>query len=373
LRRSFTIANNFRAPFSPLSLPPSQFVFVYLAAMREGAALAAQLGEAADAAAFSAALSKGLAFANAPIATAANGTTGGGMWNATGGFFQDVWWDGRSTNYTLTDNVVGSFFGLVDDARTAAVFAHSSGAGNEAPWGMRNFFPYLPHADDPPGVYGNGGIYGWLTCIEATTRLMRGDEAGGERIWRGMSSAMLYRADQPALHQSFEYLDGNSGQAMGAFPFGGDGACFMVASLGASEWAFDEAVGAWRLTLRAPGLRPSAGLELLRPLGARAGGREVGGGDLGMGGGGAVAFVRLAFASGSELRADIVVGVVPAVGGARGTGRHAWAARAGAGCAAELGGGVWVVDCALGEGVVGEHVRVLVDVRVAVRRAGEGA
>ena len=129
------------------------FVFVYLAAMREGAAMATRLGFAADAAAFATSLAAGLRYVNAPITVGVNGT-GEGMWNSSGGYFQDVWFDGRTTNYTLTDNVVGSFFGLVDDNRTLSVFAHSSASGNEAPWGMRDYFPYLPGADDPQGVYG---------------------------------------------------------------------------------------------------------------------------------------------------------------------------------------------------------------------------
>ena len=182
--------------------------------------------------------------------------------------------------------------------------------------------------------------------------MMRGDLAGGERIWSGMSQTMLYRADQPALHQSFEYLDGNTGLAMGAFPFGGDGACFMVASLGASEWAWDEVDGAFRLTLRAAALQPAAGLTLLRPLGGRAlaggveGENEEGGSD--GGGGGATAFVRLSFGDAFSLLADVVDGAVPAgvaagagaaaagaapaAGAGRGTGRHEWRAKAGAHC-----------------------------------------
>jgi hypothetical protein len=349
------------------------FIFVYLAAMREGAALAAQLGFAADAASFSASLAAGLAYANAPITNGA-----AGMWN-TSGFFQDVWWDGRSTNYTLTDNVVGSFFGLVDDARTAAIFAHSSANGNESPWGMRDYYPYLPNADDPPGVYGNGGIYGWLTCIEATTRMMRGDLAGGERIWRGLSTTMLYRADQPALHQSFEYLDGNTGLAMGAFPFGGDGACFMVASLGASTWAFDDEAGAHRLTLRARALQPAAGLTVLRPLGGRArafglgsGGAATagGGGVSAFEGGGASAFVRLSFSSPSEMSADVVGGVVPsnATRSGRGTGRHEWVSVASCAVTPAAAGGAWAVECPLPGGGA-PAVRVL----VAVARAASGA
>ena len=346
------------------------FVFVYLAAMREGAAMATRLGQTADAAAFAASLAAGLAYVNAPITTLPNGTTGAGMWNTTGGFFQDVWWDGRNTNYTLTDNVVGSFFGLVDDARTKAVFAHSSANGNEAPWGMRDFFPYLPHADDAPGVYGNGGIYGWLTCIEATTRMMRGDVAGGARIWSGMSNTMLYRADQPAQHQAYEYLDGNTGLAMGAFPFGGDGACFMVSSLGASEWGFDEAAAAWRLRLRAPALQPAAGLELLRPLGGRA---LAAGADAGAGtGGGATAFVRLRFASATDLLADVLDGVRAAAPGPRaprGTGRHEWTVRRGANCLVTGGGagGAWAVECG---GAGAGRMRVLVDASAAIELGG---
>jgi hypothetical protein len=331
------------------------FVFVYLAAMREGAALATQLGFAADAAAFSASLSAGLAFANAPISNGA-----GGMWNNTSGFFQDLWWDGRETNYTLTDNVVGSFFGLVDDARTSAIFAHSSANGNEAPWGMRDYFPYFPNADDPPGVYGNGGIYGWLTCIEATTRMMRGDLTGGERIWRGLSNTMLYRADQPALHQSFEYLDGNTGLAIGSFPFGGDGACFMVASLGASTWTFDEEASAHRLTLRARALQPAAGLTVLRPLGGRA--RAFGLSASASEGGGASAFVRLVFASAAELSADVVGGVVPlnAARSGRGTGRHEWVSVASCAATPAAAGGAWAVEGPLPGGGA-PAVRVLVE------------
>ena len=251
------------------------FCFVFLEALREGIQFAKVLNLPDDVVLFSDAYNQGLAYMTHPISTLDGGNErGSGMWNASG-FFQDIWWDNRNTNYTLTDNSVGAFFKIVPDSTSQQIFRWLSQNGNEGPFGMRDFYPYLPNVDDPPAVYGNGGVYGWLTCIEAVSRMMRGDYNGGERIWKKMSNQMLYANDQPAKNMAFEYMNGDTGLDMGAFPFGGDGACFMIASLGASEWMRLED-GNHRLLIRSPHLQPptsfsssSSGistLEIIRPL-----------------------------------------------------------------------------------------------------------
>jgi hypothetical protein len=258
------------------------FCFIFLEAMREGAQFAKLLNLQDDFVLFTDALNQGLAFMTHPISTThvnqnEEETAGGGMWNATGGFFQDIWWDNRNTNYTLTDNSVGAFFQLIPDSTSQIVFKWLSLNGNEGPFGMRDFYPYFPNADDPPGVYGNGGVYAWLTCIEAVSRMMRGDYSGGERIWKKMSNQMLYAEGQPAKNMAYEYMNGDTGLDMGAFPFGGDGACFMVASLGASQWMRLLDGDIHRLLLRSSMLQPplfslsnfsssSTSLEIIRPL-----------------------------------------------------------------------------------------------------------
>ena len=327
------------------------FCFIYLAAMRDGAQFAAQLNQTADAAEYSAALEEGLAFMLRPYAPVVNASASG-MWNARG-FFQDVWWDGHVTNYTLTDNSIGSFFGLVDDAHASATFAWLTASGVEGPFGMRDFYPYFPFADDPPGQYGNGGTYGWQACIEAVNRMQHGDFAGGERIWTKMSTTMLYRTDQSSKNQAYEYMNSDTGVDMGAFPFGGDGACFMIASLGYSEF-FRSGAGAFSLVLRSASMRPRAGLTLLRPI---------------LDGAGVAALLRIAFdGSGGAPAASLVVAGVGA--GAGGTGRHTWREVDGSACRSAhapkgTAAAAWSVECGLG-GALGGRVglpTLTVDVR----------
>lgn len=223
------------------------FCFTFLAALRVGSQAAALLGATGDAAAFKAAYDKGFAFMHAPLVhNAVTKVWSGGMWNVSQRFVQDVWWDGRLTNYTLLDQTVGVFFNVLAPERISGVFAWLSGAsGVEGPFGERNLHPYLPHASDPPAVYGNGGAYPWLNFIDATARLTHGAIADGQRIWDKITSTMLYRpaSSSPGYvpHMAYEYVHGETGDAMGAFPFGGDGAGFLVASQGFSSWARTDA------------------------------------------------------------------------------------------------------------------------------------
>jgi hypothetical protein len=189
------------------------FVAVHLAALRVGAEAAAALGAGGDADLFSAALARGSAFFHAPLTCGQPGGCGGGMWNASGGFWGDVWWDGSARNYTLTDQFVASLFGATDSAHGAAAAAHLLGAsGNDGPAGLRDFYPYFPHADDPPAVYGNGGVYVWMNCALVATLLGMGQRDAGAALWEKVTARALYSPDQPALHQAWEYLNGDTGK-----------------------------------------------------------------------------------------------------------------------------------------------------------------
>jgi hypothetical protein len=176
---------------------------------------------------------------------------------------------------------VGTFFGVTDPDRIPRVFSYLSSAGAEGPAGFRDFFPYFPNAADPPAVYGNGGVYPWLNSIEITNRLIHRD-AGGERVWGKLTRSLLYNSSGQQ-HCTWEYLNGDTGATMGAVPFGGDGAAFMVSLLGFSSWGREggsiQGFGlprsgrqaalpgpAHHFTLRLRALRPEPGAQLLRAL-----------------------------------------------------------------------------------------------------------
>ena len=260
------------------------FVAVHLAALGVGAAAAGALGEGADAALFASARAAGLAFMLAPVACdAAGGGCGGGMWNASGGYLQDVWWDASRRNYTLSDQFVAALLGVTDEAHNSALLAHLLGAsGNNGPGGLRDFYPYFPHASDPPAVYGNGGAYLWINCGAVAALLAQGGagaEASAWALWDKVTAASLYSPSLPALHQSWEYLNGDTAAAMGAAPFGGDGACFAVAQLGGRySWGLAQPpvavvpVGGWG---RGEGAAAAAGSA------GSAGSAGVGGGGAG--------------------------------------------------------------------------------------------
>lgn len=246
------------------------FDLLYLAAVRVGGQMAAVLGEAADEARFATWYAAGYAFVNADFSYVYNATLGGydvtGLWNESAGVYQDSWFDGRPIGWVYADAAVGAFFGVVpaDRARRVDDWLHLRGPENA--FGLRNVWPYLTfNGTDPPGQYGNGGVYPWFNCISVATRLRSGLAARGAGLFANLTNNMLYRRDQPLPYTPFEYAHGDTGLDDGDAPQGWDGSCFLRASLGA--WALAPASRVWA---HPPG-------DLLAALRGAAGGGDVAG------------------------------------------------------------------------------------------------
>ena len=234
--------------------------FTFIGAMLVGAGAASALGEGEAAAQYSAAAQKGLSAAEALL------------WDASGAIYRDIWWDGARPsaypNYALSDQTVATFLGLpLPGGRGEAMLSGVGAAGLVKRFGVVDLFPYLPGVDNPPSVYGNGGNYPWLTCMHANSLLSYTDTRHqGLALFQAMADQMLFNKSQPAQNVAWEYMQGETGVDMGAFPHGETAACFAVASRGASQWLRVVAPGlpgaAFQLTL----LHRNVSATLLRPL-----------------------------------------------------------------------------------------------------------
>jgi len=212
--------------------------FTYLAALRVGIATAIVLGDADSVTAFTALLNLGLNFTERVL------------WDAEAGLYKDIWWDGKRLasypTYVLSDQTSGVFFGVpLPVGRASSMIEALAEWGSVKKYGLVDIYPFLPGVDDPEAVYGNGGIYPWLTCMHVSSMLASGDmktRGDGLALFSSMANQMLFNVSQPAMSVAWEYMHGLTGRDMGAYPHGETASCFSVA-LGVSKWR--RRLGGW--------------------------------------------------------------------------------------------------------------------------------
>lgn len=210
------------------------FDMLYAVAMDAMANVASMLSHTADAARFRLLATNATAFINKD---ASHGHVGG-LWNGSSlsGHYIDVWSDKRQVTWVLEDQVEGVFHdaGVVPRDRIAMMFDSFDASGSEGEYGVRETFPYIDPSvtmGQAPGCYHNGGIWPWLNCVDAVSRMEHGRVADGQRIFSKMSNRMLY--DQPTLPAgglplNYEWMEGETGADNGGHPQGWNAACILV-------------------------------------------------------------------------------------------------------------------------------------------------
>lgn len=138
----------------------------------------------------------------------------GGLWN--GRCYVQVWHDGREDHHVLQDQCVGLLFDVVSPERCASILRAL--ADNRTPHGVRETWPYFPpEFGYEPGCYHNGGIWPWLSFVDAWSRARTGHIEEAVAIVRDVARADLLDGGDGVPH---EYLHADTGENRG-FPLQG--------------------------------------------------------------------------------------------------------------------------------------------------------
>lgn len=138
----------------------------------------------------------------------------GGLWN--GRCYVQVWHDGHEDDHVLQDQCVGILFDVIPPERREAIL--DTLAGNRTPHGVRETWPYFPREFGyEPGCYHNGGIWPWLSFVDAWARYRAGRQEEALAIVRDVAHADLEADGDRVPH---EYLHADTGENRG-FPLQG--------------------------------------------------------------------------------------------------------------------------------------------------------
>ena len=138
----------------------------------------------------------------------------GGLWN--GHCYVQVWQDGRKDDHVLQDQCVGLLFDVVPQDRCESIL--NALAGNRTPHGVRETWPYHPpDFGYEPGCYHNGGVWPWLSFVDAWSRDHVGHRDEALSIVRDVARADLLDGGDGVPH---EYLHADTGENRG-FPLQG--------------------------------------------------------------------------------------------------------------------------------------------------------
>ena len=143
---------------------------VYLAALKRMAGLAEACGDPEAAGKYSEAYQKGFDTVNLPAGQ-------GGLWN--GEYYCQLWKGGSVDDHLLQDQTIGILFSVVPEDRAVSIIESLNRKGMTE-YGIRETSPCYPEDFGyAPGTYHNGGVWPWLTFMDAWGRLLagRGEEA----------------------------------------------------------------------------------------------------------------------------------------------------------------------------------------------------
>ena len=210
------------------------FCLLYLACLKEIAALARRLGEDAKALQWE---------ARYPAAyEQANRSTGaGGLWN--GRYYVNVWRDGRSDATLLEDQMIAGIWKVIPPERLDSI-RDALTAGNERLWGVRCLFPYYDKMGYANGDYANGAVMPWINFADACARGINGHTDDCLRLLRAVGYGDLVRFGDYLPHEN---LHGETGENTHAVIQG-----WNAAFLGAVLWGL-QAVPAGRTSMPPPG------------------------------------------------------------------------------------------------------------------------
>lgn len=176
---------------------------MYLAALARMQESAVRLGDHEAARKYADAYERGHRFMNAADSE-------GGLWN--GKFYRQQWYDGRADDHLLQDQTAGILFGVVPDDRARSILDELN-ARSLTPYGIAETMPYYPAGFGyRPGEYHNGGVWPWVSFMDAWSRLRmrRRDEA--VNLIRRVAKADLYDSGDYAAN---EHISSQTGENLG--------------------------------------------------------------------------------------------------------------------------------------------------------------
>lgn len=199
--------------------------FLYLAALKEMASMAKELGEDDLKSRYKAAYDKGYKLVNKPVSK-------GGQWADT--HYVQTFYDGRENNKVLLDQSIGVLFGVVPQDRAAKTLDKLT-ENNLTPYGMAETFPYYP-ADFGynPGEYHNGAVWPWLAFMDIWARIREGRTDEAIKLINLVAKADLVESGDWAPN---EHINSINGTNLGFFLQGWNAALFGVVHFGLAEQA----------------------------------------------------------------------------------------------------------------------------------------
>lgn len=212
---------------------------LWLAVLRDGAALARELGDTATAENYDQMYEKAYEKVNADF----TGSDDGGLWCED--HYNETWYDGKQRIHVLEDQCVGVFFNVIPKERIALLY--SALEENMCEYGVRDTFPYRTKEDvlstedyfDEGGMYHNGGIWPWLNFMDMAGRYRNGRSAESAEIFNTLGYQDLV---VPGNYRPNEYLHAETGSSMGLEIQGWSAAVIASVYFGAFEfsWQGDE-------------------------------------------------------------------------------------------------------------------------------------
>lgn len=173
------------------------FEFTWLAALDAMEKIATLLGRTDQAARWRGVFENSYKAVHAPLQE-------GGLWN--GNFYTSRWYDNREDNHVQQDQLVGAMFGLMEPDRLRLVLDALRPA--DAPWGVRETYPYREGFSHEGGIYHNGGVWPYLCFMDAQTRFQAGYPEEAESILKRVG---LWDLEKFGDYTPHEYMDGESG------------------------------------------------------------------------------------------------------------------------------------------------------------------
>lgn len=177
------------------------FEFAWLAALLAGQTLATVVGDSEAAIRYGDMAASAAARLHSDLAD-------GGLWN--GEFYTSRWKDGRKDRHGQQDQLIGSVFGLIEPDRLRSIYRALEGA--MAPWGIRETYPYRQPFNNEPGDYHNGGVWPFLSFMDALGRFVNGYPAAARDL---MVRVGHWDLEEFGDYTPHEYLCGETGENRG--------------------------------------------------------------------------------------------------------------------------------------------------------------
>ena len=174
---------------------------VYLAALKRMVTLAGTLGDTEASLKYSEAYKKGFESVNLPAGQ-------GGLWN--GEYYCQIWKDGSVNNHLLQDQTIGILFGVVPKDRAESILSSLDKQGMTE-YGIRETSPCYPEDFGyAPGTYHNGGVWPWLSFMDAWGRLVSGREKEARDLVARVAKADLVDSGDWSPNEYINSYTGNN-------------------------------------------------------------------------------------------------------------------------------------------------------------------